>query len=694
MFKKTLLLSVLSASILFAETTITKQIGEVVTDVPLNGSIGNTIYDQITSLMGSNALAVDGANKAIFRIHNENIAKITDDIKATSSVTKGTDNVIGSTTANDEETNLFLKGFKQEGYDENGFYIGKLSAWAGGISKGYIYKSYLEVNSKDQKTYKVIEFTRVNFLDELTKIYADYYVSKKEVPLFIPAMDQYITGYYRLINEVCGLGTPPSGGSRSVADDNYLNSIHNCMLNNAAGNGRTFGAIKTLTKAQLDAVNSSPQTLQNAIRTKLATIKGTAGAFNGYGTDMFERNGFVLNYATYNSNSMFYQGYSNISDSNFVDIIAMHVGMASTVMTAHNIRNGYFVVQGGLPYEFFAGDNKLASPGQYVGTYWKKCKRKVAKKCLKYEHGWHGAVNFEADQLYGLQSYDYLNFTSHDANELLTGDFYEKQRIIPTLLPFADAVGAPKLSHQGHLLGHVVSFLGYGTAYSGGVNNNFLGINKEFGVMDAFGAMPAGFSANKHGGSGPLDNRFVGNQHKKSAWTWFAFFLLFILLSPIAAFTIGIAELGVILYLLYHPVHPGNVNYSNTNTGSTSEVNSLFAPSLKRYTSQDDEIIEQLKKSSVYNEVFAVDNTNAAAIFDTGYSQNIVSKDNNLLNSLSKLKNPNNNAWAIEADALSSKYPYSQVFGGMKDNGYNMFNVRFDNDVDLYQIISGYTKGN
>lgn len=694
MLKKLSLFFGLCALVFANDPVVTKTIGDDVQEVSLGGKkVGQYLFEDITNLMKTNALEVVGKNKVTYRIYTDNIGKIIEDIKATSQITKGTDNVAGTTNAENKESQLFLKGFKQDGYDENGFYIAKLSAFAGGLSKGYIYKSFLEVSSKDQKIYKVIEFQRVNFLDELTDIYANYYNEKKELPLFIPAMKQFVGAYFDLLST--GLGIT----HKNAVTADFGDRAHSYFVGYGSGGGRAFGALKVATKDELETASATFNGVKDLIRNKLKALKGTAADFNGYGTDLFEKDGFVLNYATEaeGNDKYLFSGTTNNSASDYQDILIMHAAVASTVMSNHNIRNGYLVGQGMLPYDMMSGGDHLVAPVQFLGTGW------IQKKKFGARTPWYsGAMSIEGDQLFALQSFDYINLTSTEAHELLNNDYYEKQRIIPTVLPFAQATGFPKVTHQGHIMSHVLSFIGYGSAY-GGVNGAWaeptnpgarLGFNEEYAVMNSFGTIEAGYAADKEGGGNDkIRGRIKGSDHHGRS----SFGLLSVIIAM--ALTFGIhsivgIEFIVAMALFWHPVKfPGLSGSLDAYSGASADARQfemIFTPELNpNYI--DSSLIENLKYSSVYTELFLRDNTKVSSVLDNAYAQNVVAR--NLTDGFSRLKNPNNNAFAEIVKAVS-KHKYADVFSHAKSYGYDYYKFKFEDDTDILSIVHAYTKGN
>lgn len=694
MLKKLSLFFGLCALAFANEPIITKTIGDDVQEVRLGGKkVGQYLFEDITNLMKSNALQVVGKNKVTYRIYTENIGKIIEDIRATTQITKGTDNVAGTTNAENKESQLFLKGFKQDGYDENGFYIAKLSAFAGGLSKGYIYKSFLEVSSKDQKIYKVIEFQRVNFLDELTDIYTNYYNEKKELPLFIPAMKQFVGAYFDLLS--AGLGIT----NKNAVTADFGDRAHGYFVSYSSGAGKAFGSLKVATKEELENASGTFNGVKTLVRNKLKAIKGTAADFNGYGTDLFERDGFVLNYATeaQGDDKYLFLGTTNNSTSDYQDILITHAAVASTIMSNHNIRNGYLVGQGMMPYDMMSGGDHLVAPAQFLGTGW------VQKKKFGAKTPWYsGAMSIEGDQLFALQSFDYINLSSTEAHELLNNDYYEKQRIIPTILPFAQAIGFPKVTHQGHIMSHVLSFIGYGTSF-GGVDGAWaeptnpgarLGFNEEYAVMNSFGAIEAGYAADKVGGdNNKIRGRIKGsNHHGRSSFGLWSVVIGMALGFGIHA-VVGI-EFIVAMALFWHPLKfpglSGSLGAYGGTGGDVGQFEMIFTPELNpAYI--DTSLIENLKYSSVYTELFLHDNTQTSAVLDNAYSQNVVAK--NPTDGFTRLKNPNNNAFAEIVKAISKK-KYADVFSHAKSYGYDYYRFKFEDDTDILGMVHAYTKGN
>ena len=58
-----------------------------------------------------------------------------------------------------------------------------------------------------------------------------------------------------------------------------------------------------------------------------------------------------------------------------------------------------------------------------------------------------------------------------------------------------------------------------------------------------------------------------------------------------------------------------------------------------------------------------------------------------------RLKNPNNNAFAEIVKAISKK-KYADVFSHAKSYGYDYYRFKFEDDSDILSIVHAYTKGN
>lgn len=682
-------------------------------DEPYGTVIFNDIILKLPMLNGAN-------NKVTYKIEDSNLNRVAEELKKTTILTKGADNVIG--TQNDFDTNMFLKGFKQESYDENGFYVGKLDAWTGGLSKGYIYKTYLVLDSKEQKSYKVIEFKRVNFLDEIVEIYANYVERKREIPLFIPASGQYVDEYLNILR----------GKIPNTPNADTLNQIHSVILATALDTSKSYGVRKVATSAELLPMLTNKQLLRDTIKAKFSNIIGTKAGFNGYGNKLFENDGLVLNYATILAENQYPngEGKDNFdSNSDYNDILYMHLSFASTIMTHNNIRNGYFVASGLPGYEAFTSD-QYSTPFQCYGSQ-KKRKLKWGRK----EFIWDGACTFEGDQLFALQSNDYINLNNMDNADNIVKNIYEEQRLIPTVLPFADAVSAQSISHQGHLLSHLASFIGYGTRFGGNASNSFTkydhdAVNSALGkhksvpylqngrlnytkgthpdgelylgystLLNSFGAIEAGYTTIFENCGGEICGQFNGHEKKKKTKPWLIPLILGILTAGFFGLILVIPSLeilGIILIAIgFHysalKMHV-NAGYVNTTPNTIATENITAMGSAIDPAVDINGMNQYLGYSDVYEELFAIQPSETNSMFDTAYSLKIAEISHK--DEFDRLKDPKNNIYAIVAKNITSQKEYDDVFRGVENFGYQSFKTRFENDLNIINILHDFMRGN
>ena len=85
----------------------------------VTGNLTNDIIAEMSRLKGYK----DG--KITYYIDSDGLNKISEEYSKTKKITRGTEVVNGTT--NEADTNMFYRGFLQEGYDTNGIYMGKLN---------------------------------------------------------------------------------------------------------------------------------------------------------------------------------------------------------------------------------------------------------------------------------------------------------------------------------------------------------------------------------------------------------------------------------------------------------------------------------------------------------------------------------------------------------------------------------------
>lgn len=653
-----------------------------VEEKPVSGNVRDFIFDEVMAKMdvmnGITNFAESNKTTLTIKFENDKLNEIIDEMKVTANITKGTDNVQGATS--NKDGNLFYKGFAQSGYDTNGIYIGKVNAFTGGISKGFILKSYLVLDKKEQKTYKTFEFKRINFLDEFASLYTEFFSLKKEAPIFMFSPNKYLREYMSALNDKAG-GTLSDTNIDGEAANNAIQQAFGTWNPNASID---YGIAPVMTEAELNAFQGDQKKIKAEVKKRLAALPGSKNAA------LFIDDGYTMNYATVIPASD-WEGTppkSPESYSDHADILNTHAAFATTIMARHNVRNGYLVVEGLPGPGATSGIN--GTPVAYVATHWKTCAKKVFKKCIKHRYHWHGAYSYEGSSLFTIRANDLTNFNGSDYMNLLGEDMITAQVVMPTVLPFGNAVGSPKVSHQGHILPYLVSFTGHGNlaislSNAAGKPHSI----EEAKHVSSFGKIQAGYTTDA--------GRFVGKEVTKTAWNWWLILLLVSIIIPVFADLVVLTIVASLSFALAAAIAYNNMpNYKNSGLANAIVADVTSARNVINSTvvngNLDPELARLLEYSSVYEDAFMITPQKDNNVLNNQYSKKLVTFSGASALEAKHLKDTNHNF----AKMLNSQWTgkYQEVFSGGDNHMINTFNAKYDANTDIKNIIHEFLRGN
>ena len=648
-----LLFSIVSCS--FGET-ITKEWansgGTTYQTAKVSGNLTDDILKEMSKVRGYK----DG--KITYYIESDGLNKISEEYARTNNITRGTEVVNGST--NDSDTNMFYKGFLQEGYDTNGIYMGKLNMGQNGESSGYILKSYLAVDKEDKKkTYKVIELIGVNFLDEVSALAYQYYQARHEPPMFMYSPNNFISEYMNILGK-------HKSEIENLDNDELATRTYNIFKNdNWYKSNVDYGMRQLFTQAQLISNGNSPEAIQKYIRGRFAIQQGSQTE------SMFSDNGFTLNYATH------LKGYPWHPDTG--DIFNTHSSFATTIMAKHNIRTGYFMVIG-MPGIGVLENYSVRSP---FGYYAKFSQWTTGKRWRKKKHfSWDGGYLTEGEQLFTIRSNDLLNYNSADFSNMIGADAIFEQRIIPTILPLPNSISAPSLTPQGHILTHVIS-------YTGLANKGVAFSNPEFKDVNEFGDIEAG---------NPTSGYVDGDEVYKTKKARFGLLgLLLIVFAPIIAIVVPfidaivIAIIGIILLLM----RPKGID---SDVGRATGLNANDAAGLDMMVTTrvsgalDGDLARYLQYSTVYEDLFLSQGDKEVPVFENLYGATInnnIPAGDNISNPMYKSSSLN---WTTEVHKIWSG-EYRKVFSGKDSEALAKFRATYNDNSSYTNIIRAFVEG-
>ena len=618
----------------------------------VTGNLTNDIIAEMSRLKGYK----DG--KITYYIDSDGLNKISEEYSKTKKITRGTEVVNGTT--NEADTNMFYRGFLQEGYDTNGIYMGKLNMAQNGESSGYILKSYLAVDKEDKKkTYKVIELIRVNFLDEVANLAYQYYQARHEPPMFMYSPNNFIGEYMNVLGKY-------ETELSTLEGDALATRVYNIFKNSDWYKpGTDYGMRQLFTEQQLLSNGSSPESIQKYIKGRFNIQRGSQTE------NMFSDGGYTLNYATH------LKGYDWHPDTG--DIFNTHSSFAATIMAKHNIRTGYFMITG-MPGIGVLENYSVRSP---FGYYSKFSQWTTGKRWRKKKHfSWDGGYLTEGEQLFTIRSNDLLNYNSADFSNMLGADAIFEQRIIPTILPLPNSISAPTLTPQGHTLTHVIS-------YTGLANNGVAFSNPEFKEMNEFGTIEAGSPT-----SGFVDGSEV-HKSKRAGFGWLG--LILIVFAPVIAVIVPFIDIvtiviiGIILLLLRHKNFDGDVGRA-TGLNATDATGLDMMVTTKVSGALDGELARYLQYSTVYEDLFLSQGDKEVPVFENLYGATI----NNNIPAGQDLSNPMyKNAglnWTTEIHKIWSG-EYRKVFSGKDSEALAKFRATYNDNRSYTNIIKAFVEG-
>lgn len=618
----------------------------------VTGSLTNDIIAEMSRVRGYK----DG--KITYYIDSDGLNKISEEYARTNNITRGTEVVNGAT--NESDTNMFYKGFLQEGYDTNGIYMGKLNMGQNGESSGYILKSYLAVDKEDKrKTYKVIELIGVNFLDEISTLAYQYYQARREPPMFMYSPNNFIAEYTNILGK-------HDNELKNLEGDELATKTYNIFkTENWYKSNIDYGMRQLFTEAQLTSNGNSPEAIQKYIKNRFSIQRGSQTE------NMFTDNGFTLNYATH------LKGYDWHPDTG--DIFNTHSSFAATIMAKHNIRTGYFMVIG-MPGVGVLENYSVRSP---FGYYAKFSEWTTGKRWRKKKHfSWDGGYLTEGEQLFTIRSNDLLNYNSADFSNMLGADAIFEQRIIPTILPLPNSISAPSLTPQGHILTHVIS-------YTGLANKGVAFSNPEFKEVNEFGAIEAGSPT-----SGYVDGSEV---YKKKRAGFGLLGLLLIVLAPVIAViapfidVVTLVIIGIILLLMRPKGIDSDIGRAtginaNDATGFDMMVTTKVSGAL------DGELAKYLQYSTVYEDLFLSQGDKEVPVFENLYGATInnnIPAGNDISNPMYKSGSLN---WTSEVHKIWSG-EYRKVFSGRDSMALAKFRATYNDNGSYVNIVKAFVEG-
>lgn len=618
----------------------------------VTGSLTNDIIAEMSRVRGYK----DG--KITYYIDSDGLNKISEEYARTNNITRGTEVVNGAT--NESDTNMFYKGFLQEGYDTNGIYMGKLNMGQNGESSGYILKSYLAVDKEDKrKTYKVIELIGVNFLDEISTLAYQYYQARHEPPMFMYSPNNFIAEYTNILGK-------HDNELKNLEGDELATKTYNIFkTENWYKSNIDYGMRQLFTEAQLTSNGNSPEAIQKYIKNRFSIQRGSQTE------NMFTDNGFTLNYATH------LKGYDWHPDTG--DIFNTHSSFAATIMAKHNIRTGYFMVIG-MPGVGVLENYSVRSP---FGYYAKFSEWTTGKRWRKKKHfSWDGGYLTEGEQLFTIRSNDLLNYNSADFSNMLGADAIFEQRIIPTILPLPNSISAPSLTPQGHILTHVIS-------YTGLANKGVAFSNPEFKEVNEFGAIEAGSPT-----SGYVDGSEV---YKKKRAGFGLLGLLLIVFAPVIAVIVPFIDvvtlviIGIILLLM----RPKGID---SDIGRATGINANDATGLDMMVTTkvsgalDGELAKYLQYSTVYEDLFLSQGDKEVPVFENLYGATInnnIPAGNDISNPMYKSGSLN---WTSEVHKIWSG-EYRKVFSGRDSMALAKFRATYNDNGSYFNIVKAFVEG-
>ena len=618
----------------------------------VTGSLTNDIIAEMSRVRGYK----DG--KITYYIDSDGLNKISEEYARTNNITRGTEVVNGAT--NESDTNMFYKGFLQEGYDTNGIYMGKLNMGQNGESSGYILKSYLAVDKEDKrKTYKVIELIGVNFLDEISTLAYQYYQARHEPPMFMYSPNNFIAEYTNILGK-------HDNELKNLEGDELATKTYNIFkTENWYKSNIDYGMRQLFTEAQLTSNGNSPEAIQKYIKNRFSIQRGSQTE------NMFTDNGFTLNYATH------LKGYDWHPDTG--DIFNTHSSFAATIMAKHNIRTGYFMVIG-MPGVGVLENYSVRSP---FGYYAKFSEWTTGKRWRKKKHfSWDGGYLTEGEQLFTIRSNDLLNYNSADFSNMLGADAIFEQRIIPTILPLPNSISAPSLTPQGHILTHVIS-------YTGLANKGVAFSNPEFKEVNEFGAIEAGSPT-----SGYVDGSEV---YKKKRAGFGLLGLLLIVFAPVIAViapfidVVTLVIIGIILLLM----RPKGID---SDIGRATGINANDATGLDMMVTTkvsgalDGELAKYLQYSTVYEDLFLSQGDKEVPVFENLYGATInnnIPAGNDISNPMYKSGSLN---WTSEVHKIWSG-EYRKVFSGRDSMALAKFRATYNDNGSYVNIVKAFVEG-
>lgn len=360
----------------------------------------------------------------------------------------------GGITAQSEDVNLFGKHYNVGVHDETGYYFQTMmftdTNYNGGgtpqfrkiYSRGYVLNIKHKKDKERQTFYREINVFPVNFAKELSEIAKEYITQTQEKPLFLINPSTFMSSYQDYVRHFSG--------------DDIKDEVHKNLYSiyESVKGGTTMpnilSKLKVTNKSGLFPegfiglldLDYNPKTILADPKTKIIEDR----ILKIGGGRIFTDNGYNFAYATTKKSDKPQQA----NMQNQLDMVLANASLASTIMAKYNLAGGQMILAGlSIP-------DMTWSPDGVKQRFWKS-KKKHRRRCKNFE----SYSTRDGVVIFNLVSNNAAFIDNHKDIPVSYMDFWSAPVSIGTMLPFADAVKSPAITHQGHILPYTLTVGGW-----------------------------------------------------------------------------------------------------------------------------------------------------------------------------------------------------------------------------------------